>query len=895
MLRCLPSLFLVLSTTLLYTQEPASQKLDSIYQSDSIRHDHNHLVQMIVYRFEHFSGIVDDNTTIAFIDRCLSLFSQQNYTVDSVIGRCHYIKGILYGALLEHNRAEISMKIALRYFKNYYPENHPRIYSLYWQLSEKYFLKSELDSCEFYLEKSFMCQLNSGSFEKWRHCLILLGRLAGKQGDEEVSDVAFDFGKSYYQNDVIKSSAIHIHQSEALRTLGKFDEAMNALDHAHSMRQTINHSALKASIYLDLDSISLAISQLNIEAEKFGELTTLEKYWHHNNWGSALIQQEKYNKARKQLELALQYHLNLKYSGDVFLTKTNLLNVLVSLGEIESAHKLVSAIEDDLNDQRISPFQVQLFYIQKLRLFRRSLEDSTDIYDLSDMLAVIDTISLNVIAAREKLEFNQSRINFMEYSSRTLNIGLELCALLYERGSDEEILRLFLKILERKRGLVLYDEIAGLDESDRDLDIFLNDLASRNFSELDSSQLDSLSMVFVGLVSAKSHQLKPNTRQERDLPVFTEGRLEIHCHIGHEEDLYLLFRNRSGLSFHSITKRSWLQNFEKLLYQIGNNQKIEDDRLLRTWGEMVENHIDPAHREICFFPDQQLNFMPFDLLVLRNKCQLGDLYDINYAYSLATREMQIEKLAKGRHRIFYAPSFLDESEVAVMSDDRLASRVIAGPLFYNLGEAKSAAELVSHSQVFLGEKASKASFLNNHNSSSLVHLSTHASYSSNREIDPYILFRDYGEVTALTLSEIYNLDLSANMVVMSACETGIGEYVAGEGVMSLARGFAYAGAKSVIASLWAVNDKSTSEIMVSFYKHLKKGKRKDTALRMAKQDYLANAKNPSDLHPYYWAGFIAIGDMSPLDFGFQYTWILWVGLVTVLLFAGTLWMRRVKK
>ena len=115
----------------------------------------------------------------------------------------------------------------------------------------------------------------------------------------------------------------------------------------------------------------------------------------------------------------------------------------------------------------------------------------------------------------------------------------------------------------------------------------------------------------------------------------------------------------------------------------------------------------------------------------------------------------------------------------------------------------------------------------------------------------------------LSLFEIYELKCRNDLVVLSACDTSRGKLYESEGVTSLARAFFYAGAKSVVSTLWSVNDRSTSIIMTEFYKELLKGKRKDEALRQAKLSYLESA-DPEYQHPYYWAGFIAMGDMSPL-------------------------------
>ncbi len=115
----------------------------------------------------------------------------------------------------------------------------------------------------------------------------------------------------------------------------------------------------------------------------------------------------------------------------------------------------------------------------------------------------------------------------------------------------------------------------------------------------------------------------------------------------------------------------------------------------------------------------------------------------------------------------------------------------------------------------------------------------------------------------LTLRELYDLKSNNELVVLSACSTAKGEIAEGEGVLSLARGFFYAGAKSVVSTLWAVNDQSSAIIMAEFYRQLKKGKRKDVALQQAKLHYL-DSVDPEYQDPKYWAAFIVMGDMSPL-------------------------------
>jgi CHAT domain-containing protein/Tfp pilus assembly protein PilF len=109
----------------------------------------------------------------------------------------------------------------------------------------------------------------------------------------------------------------------------------------------------------------------------------------------------------------------------------------------------------------------------------------------------------------------------------------------------------------------------------------------------------------------------------------------------------------------------------------------------------------------------------------------------------------------------------------------------------------------------------------------------------------------------LQVYEIFNLRLNADMVVLSACETGLGKQVRGEGVIGLTRAFLYAGTPSVVVSLWQVRDQSTAELMVQFYRHLVKGQRsKAEALKQAK---LALIGSKDFAHPHHWAPFILVG------------------------------------
>ncbi|MFQ5605986.1 MAG: CHAT domain-containing protein, partial [bacterium] len=106
--------------------------------------------------------------------------------------------------------------------------------------------------------------------------------------------------------------------------------------------------------------------------------------------------------------------------------------------------------------------------------------------------------------------------------------------------------------------------------------------------------------------------------------------------------------------------------------------------------------------------------------------------------------------------------------------------------------------------------------------------------------------------------EVYNLDLNADLAVLSGCNTGLGRLSRGEGLMGMSRAFLYAGVPSLVASLWPVNDESTAELMKHFYHNLRMGLPKNRALQKAKLALSRSEDWKRD--PFYWGAFVLIGD-----------------------------------
>lgn len=142
-----------------------------------------------------------------------------------------------------------------------------------------------------------------------------------------------------------------------------------------------------------------------------------------------------------------------------------------------------------------------------------------------------------------------------------------------------------------------------------------------------------------------------------------------------------------------------------------------------------------------------------------------------------------------------------------------------------------------------------------------VHFATHGfANESTPELSGLVFMPDSTsmEDDVLHLNEVYNLALNAELVALSACETGVGKVAMGEGMISLARGFFYAGARNLLVSQWQVNDQSTSQLMIKFYEEMLSGKSKAASLNAA-QNYLIRAYPNAYSAPFYWAPYVIIG------------------------------------
>ena len=184
-------------------------------------------------------------------------------------------------------------------------------------------------------------------------------------------------------------------------------------------------------------------------------------------------------------------------------------------------------------------------------------------------------------------------------------------------------------------------------------------------------------------------------------------------------------------------------------------------------------------------------------------------------------------------------------------------------MVFNDIEGQNIKNLVRNSKFYQGSNASKMSFERNVNEFRIVHLAGHAKSDLNLDESSYIVFSgDEKQHNILYNDEIYGLNLENELVVLSGCETAIGNYTNGTGVRSLANSFTIAGAKSTISTLWPTNDEFTMHFMTEFYGYLMDGESRANALRLSKLVFL---DHPIYRSPFYWSSFILQGEKGKIE------------------------------
>jgi len=281
---------------------------------------------------------------------------------------------------------------------------------------------------------------------------------------------------------------------------------------------------------------------------------------------------------------------------------------------------------------------------------------------------------------------------------------------------------------------------------------------------------------------------------------------------------------------------------------------------------------------LIIIPDRKLINVPFEALITDDDKYVIEDFAVSYQYALPFLQKGNKAFDKS-NALAIAPFAAANSKSAMAALPFSAEEIKDFPLESRLMNAA----------------ATKENFINSVPAATLLHLATHAVVDYETPANSYIAFYNKGTADSsnkIFAHELYNLQLpKAQLVFLSACETGSGKVSQSEGALSLSRAFAYAGCPNIITSLWKAEDQSTAYISKRFYDYTEKGYTYTKALQQAKKDLLHDANMSQYRAPQYWSHLILIGEVQQQDSNTM----LWLILAAVILLTSVLLYHRVRK
>lgn len=536
--------------------------------------------------------------------------------------------------------------------------------------------------------------------------------------------------------------------------------------------------------------------------------------------------------------------------------------------------------------------------------------------DLRYLVAAFESFELAVsllYTNRNKFHYNQSKLNLANHSYFIVEEALECSSMLFDKTGKREYVSATFQYMEQTKYLILLDELKSMERSTKiNLSGGLNReqinkrkrvefLVQQLRNEKDEHYVDSLRNKIIHTNGERDSILY---KIQADFPSFFSlnyrdslinfNKIENHL-LKNQISLFEYFWGERYIFLLTNSGDSWkiikIENSDDLKAQIrafvgllekglsSDNRKRDHSRFVElafsVYQSLVRPGLDVDHAndqvksKILVVPDGMISNFPFEVLVSKSMSNVDNIDYKNLSYLIHNHifsysyssQFYIEQSNKPR---------LNNNELLAFGFSRVDNiKKNQTDADYKINLPGTDRELGKMSKIldgkyFQGSEATLENFYNHYRNSGIIHLALHGTGDKENRYKSKLMFRGnkQGLANNLYLHDIYNLNIASNLVFLSSCESGIGKFERGEGIFSMARSFIYAGASSVVYSLWKIND-NNDVIIENYYNQIKSGNRIDEALHNAKVDYLIKS-DEFGCHPSNWAAFIAVGDMKPI-------------------------------
>ena len=688
----------------------------------------------------------------------------------------------------------------------------------------------------------------------------------------------FDYLSRYYTN-----------LGRQLNSEYKVDEAISIFKTGFALADSIKYengifaNAINlAEVYNNLAIIDSTRKYLSIAGEFLPALTEDKRYLEKK--GNFKIESARYEGLQGKylssiplywegIQTLKQYYSN-DYRREFAKYYTSLADAYLHLDSLEAAEKTIdlgiTSIIPEFNEDDELPQLHQLYaensfidlFVLKQQLYEKEFSNTADKKYLEQALASIDLALYVNDLIRETVIADPSKLISIRSNKELIEKGVSLLHQLtiQDPGEDyfDEIRALFnrskaLLYGEKSRRNTLVEIMSAEDKGK------LTSLQTK-LLELHDNKIEHGADINVinGEILVCQEQMD-NIFSSYDSVVLNTQVPEyyIEYFIG-DDNVYSLSKLNGRMNFLKLGSQADFQLLANRLndFILLKGMSLDENILRDMYNFLIKPMTNKLPADVVFIPDGIIGYVPFEMLRDDGGKYLIENTTISYAFEYITYAGDIEEMVKPWDIYCLAPQYKVKE-----GKETGATRGSVYHLPYAKIEVDSIKSLYGTSAL-TSQSANKEEWQQNISNCRIFHYAGHAIIEGDKA---YLAFTSNDdEKEQLTAGEIALMHHPLDLVVLSACETGLGKLEQGEGIRSLGRNFMESGAEATIISLWNVNDKSTATIMTSFYKYLRSGMKKDTALRQSKLDYINNASS-RNAHPYFWAAFIPAGNMLPLE------------------------------
>jgi len=616
----------------------------------------------------------------------------------------------------------------------------------------------------------------------------------------------------------------------------------------------------------------------------------------------ALKENRKWNQYQKNI----QHGITLKYIGDLESQNENYMAALTNyqLAIIQFLPGFIST-DPGINPQQYNGIfsYINLFHtlVAKAEVFEKIYEKEKNTETLSDALDAFHSAFNLAYYVERTYNSDEARLFLgrLKYTVRSKPVDISLQ--LYSLTSDKKYLEQAWQFDQRNKATVL---LLGVHE---------NEWKKSNVTDVQLLDKEATAVSVITRLSLKAQQISDSAAlaeidsKIRDAEISlgrireelkrdpTYAKLDLYDNIPSLSELQKYLEINTGLiSFHLsesylialfITKRDIefyklptgkiffdeLMMFQAELQNSSPGQRYDGKNSGRNLYQKI---ISPFRsglsqlKRLIIIPDNELSYIPFESLVDENNQYLVEKFSFTYQYASS----------------FFKP-FKNKSKTLgflAMAPFSAKSYSTKSSLYFSRLESSLKEISNINGKKLLNSEATKQNFLSLSNQFGIIHLATHASINNQDPQASYIAFNPINEDFKLYSREISTLGLdSVRLVILSACETGKGKLIKGEGLMSLSRAFYYAGCPNIITSLWKAEDKTTAFLGNRLHHYLDEGFSYDIALQHSKIDLLNSTTiEPRYKTPDYWSHLVFIGNYESGETKNNWTWIALVIIIT---------------